>query len=85
MAYPWEVREKVKASVGSMGALGDLCWILGMIFAVFGVIGDVANVKLGLDPTSWFLLAIVVSVLSVSLHIHWAVAWYLRSIEAKRK
>jgi putative effector of murein hydrolase LrgA (UPF0299 family) len=50
---------------------------------VLGVIGDAANVKLGLEPTSWLLLAIVASVLSVSLFIGWAVAWYLRSTEAK--
>jgi hypothetical protein len=84
MVRGWEDLEKVKAGV-SWGAVGDVCWLLGIIFAVLRVVGDAANVKLGLEPTSWFLLAIVVSVLSVSSYIYWAVAWYLRSTEAKSK
>lgn len=79
MVRSWEDLEKVKASVGRSGLVGGVCWFFGFVFAVLGVIGDAANVKLGLTPCSWFLLAIVVSVLSVSVYIGWAAAWYLRS------
>jgi len=85
MARPYEDLEKMKASLSRSGALGHICWFLGIIFAVLGVIGDAANVNLGLEPISWLLLAIVASVLSVSLFIGWAVAWYLRFTEAKSK
>lgn len=85
MARPYEDLEKLKASLGQSGALGFICWFLGIIFAVLGVIGDAANVKLGLEPTSWLLLAVVASVLSVSMFIGWAVAWYLRSVEVESK
>jgi hypothetical protein len=83
LGRPYEDLEKLKASLGRSGALGHVCWFLGIVFAVLGIIGDAANVKIGLEPESWLLLAIVASVLSVSLFIGWAVAWYLRSIEAK--
>lgn len=83
MVRHWEDREHMKASVGSSGALGHACWFLGIFFALLGVIGDAADVNLGLEPQSWLLLAIVASVLSVPLFIGWAVAWYLRSVEAK--
>jgi len=85
MVRHWEDREYVKASVGSSGALGHGCWFLGIVFAALGVIGDAANVTLGLEPISWLLLAIVAFMASIPLFIGWAVAWYLRSIEAKSK
>jgi len=44
----WENREKMKARIGSEGAVGHICWVLGVIFAVLGIIADVANVTLGL-------------------------------------
>jgi hypothetical protein len=84
MPMPYEDLEKMKANLGQSGAIGHICWFLAIIFAVLGVIDDAANVKLGLDPTSWFLLAIVASVLSVSVFIGWAVAWYLRSTGTKK-
>jgi hypothetical protein len=75
--------EHIKATASMAGVSAGISWFLGIVFAVLGVIGDAANVKLGLDSTSWFLLAIVVSLISVSLWIGWAVALYLKSIEAK--
>jgi len=85
MARLWEDRKRVIASVSRAGLWGGTTFFLGVIFAVLGVIGDAANVTLGLEPMAWFLLAIVVSVLSVTFYIGWAVAWYLSTTEAKSK
>ena len=61
-----------------------LC-ILGLVFAVLGVVSDAMNATLGLEPISWFLLAIGVFVASAAPCLGWAVAVYLRSIEAKKE
>lgn len=58
---------------------GHVCWYLAAIFAVLGVIGDAVNVTLGLEPTSWFLLAIALFAASVANFIGWAMALYLSS------
>ena len=60
-------------------------FILGIVFAVLGVIGDAINTTLGLEPISWFLLAIGVFVASIAPCLGWAIAVYLKSIEAKKK
>lgn len=65
--------------------LRHVCWILGAIFAILGVIGDAANVTLVLEPISWLLLSVAAFTASVCPSVTWAVAWYLRSIEAKGK
>jgi hypothetical protein len=75
----WEDLDYIKANVGLSSALWHLCFSLAFIFAVVGVIGDAANVKLGLTPSSWLLLAIVLSVMSTSFGISVAVEWYLKT------
>lgn len=59
--------------------------ILGLIFAVLGIIGDAMNTTLGLEPISWFLLAIGFFVAGVAPCIGWAITVYLKSTEAKRE
>jgi len=81
----WEDRKRVVASIGVQGLWGHISFFLGIIFAVIGVIGDATNVTLGLEPMSWFLLAIVASLLALPWFIGWAVAWYLSTTEAKSK
>ena len=80
----WEDREKLKASLGSVGLSAHICWFLGVIFAVLGIIADAAN-TLGLEPTSWFLLAVVAFLASIIWFFGVALAWYLRTTEAKSK
>jgi hypothetical protein len=83
MVSMYEDLEKIKAGASRGGVLAGCSWALGIVFSVLGVISDAANVKLGLEATSWLLLAIASSVLSVSLWIGWALALYLKSLEAK--
>ena len=84
MPYHWEVREKLIASRGSEGLWGHALWLLAVIFAVLGVIGDAVNATLGLEPMSWFLLAIVTFLASITFFIGLAISWYLETTETKK-
>jgi hypothetical protein len=78
MPSRYEDREKVRNSIRSSGLWGDVCWFLSVIFAILGIIGDAINATLGLEPMSWFLLAVVALLTSVCSYIGWVVAWYLQ-------
>ena len=82
--YPKSV-EKVIGKAEWMRWWGGGCWILGAIFAILGVIGDAMNAALGLEPISWFLLAIAAFAGSISWYIGWAVALYFDTKEAEKK
>ena len=69
---------------GVYAVWGGVCWILGLLFAVLGVIGEAMNITLGLQPTSWFLLAVAAFVASIPEYIGWAVAVYLDALKAKK-
>lgn len=82
MKYRWEDRKRM-ADVRVAGLGGHTGWFLGAIFAVLGIIADAANVTLGLEPTSWLLLAIVVFMASMPFYMGLGLAWYLRTTGAK--
>ena len=69
---------------GVYAVWGGVCWTLGLVFAVLGVIGEAMNITLGLQPISWFLLAIAAFVASIPEYIGWAVAVYLDALKAKK-
>ncbi len=60
-------------------------FILGLIFAILGIISDAINSTLGLEPMSWFLLAIGVFIAGILPCLGWAVAVYLKAIEGRKK
>ena len=84
MAKHWEDRQQMIAGLGSAGKWGHICLYIAIILAVLGVIGDAASITLGLEPISWFLLAIGALLVSVTFFIGWAVSWYLKTTEAKK-
>ena len=61
-----------------------ILFILGLVFAVLGIISDAMNATLGLEPISWFLLAIGVFVASITPCLGWAMAVYLKAVGAKK-
>ncbi len=80
MAVPdWADREKVKADLSRCGRGVQICWFIAPAFAVVGIIGDAANVTPGLEPMSWFLLAIATFLAGITFRIGWAVSWYLNT------
>ena len=84
MARNWEDRERMVAGLGSEGLMGHVLGFLGVIFAIIGIVADAINTPIGLESLSWLVLAAVVLLLSVTFFIGWAVAWYLKTTEAKK-
>jgi len=64
---------------------GDIGQSLCFIFAALGVIGDALNITLGLEPTSWLLLAIVAGLNAIIGHTRTVVVKHLLGIEAESK
>jgi hypothetical protein len=77
----WAIRKEVVDSIGSGGTYGHALWFLSIICAIIGIISDLGNWTLGLKTMYWFQLAIVLGILSISIFIGWAVAWYLKTTE----
>lgn len=82
---PFKDREEVKAEIRICMWWGDISQSLGFIFAALGAIGDAVNVTLGLEPMSWFLLALVASLNGIIGHMHVAVDKHLLGIKAESK
>ncbi len=74
-------RKKVVADRAACDTATTVCMILGPVLAVVGIIADAANLNLGLEPISWFLLAIAVFVAAVFFRMGWAVSWYLSTVK----
>ena len=80
MAVPdWADREKVKADLIICGRAASICWFIAPAFALLGIIGDAANITLGLESMSWFLLTIATFLAIIIFRIGWAVSWYLNT------
>jgi hypothetical protein len=76
-----------KEIIGAAGyhlLLSRIFFILGIIFAALGIISDAMDNTLGLEPMSWFLLAIGVFVAGIVPCVGWAVAVYLKAIEGRK-
>ena len=68
-------REKCKGDLIKCGRAVDILWYFAIAFVLLGIISDAANITLGLESMTWFLLAIVVGLGSIGPLIHWAEAW----------
>jgi len=84
MARHWEDREKMRTSLGSNGLWGHGLWFLAIIFMILGVIADAVNGSIGLEATSWFMLAIATFLASITFFIGMAISWYLQTAEPKK-
>ena len=85
MPERWKDHKLIISKGGAWALVGGVCFFLGIAFAVLGVIGDAVDSTLGLEPISWFLLAIAVLVISAIWYFSWGVAVYVDAIEAKSK
>jgi len=82
---PFKNREHVIAEIKRCALAGSVFTYLSFLFAALGVIGDALNTTLGLEPTSWFLLAIFASLHAIVPDMHLVVAKHLLGIEAENK
>ena len=85
MAKHWADREQMRASLSKTGTWAHYLWFLALIFLILGIVADAANSAIGLEPMSWFMLAIAAFLASVTYFIGWAVSWYLEINAAKKK
>jgi hypothetical protein len=82
---PFKDREDVKTEIRNCDLFGGISQYACFAFAALGVVGDSLNITLGLEPMSWFLLAIVAGLNAIIGHTHVVVAKHLLGIEAERK
>ncbi len=82
---PFKNREQIKAEIRKCDTFSGICQYACFLFAALGAIGDASNMTLGLEPMSWFLLAIVVGLNAIIGHTHVVVAKHLLGIEAESK
>jgi hypothetical protein len=80
----WNDRKKILASGGGWMMMGHISVFVGMAFLLLGVIGDAINTTLGLEPTSWLLLAIFAMLFSIPSFIGWHSALHLDAMTSKR-
>ena len=71
--------EKVKGDLVGFGRAASLGWYSIIPFVLLGIIGDSADINVGLEPMSWFLLAIGCMLAGIFFRIGWAVSWYLKT------
>ena len=77
--------KELKHDLGFCRRASETTILIGGIIAIIGVISDVANINLGLEPMNWFLLAIVVMLISTSMLVTWAVAAIILGMDEKGK
>lgn len=89
MAKVFMDRKWIIAKGGVLMFVGRFLWWGGVVCFVLGIISTIVNlalnITLGLEPISWFLLAIAFFVASIPNFIGWALAVHLDAIEAKSK
>jgi hypothetical protein len=77
----WADKEKVKGGLVSSGRAYTISFQLSLVFVLLGIVSDVANTSIGLEATSWFLLAIMSGLFGLVYSVAWAVSWYLNTIK----
>ena len=82
---PFKNREHVIVEIKRCALAGSVFTYLSFLFAALGVIGDALNTTLGLEPMSWFLLAIFASLHAIVPDMHLVVAKHLLGIETESK
>jgi hypothetical protein len=82
---PFKNREHVKAEIRRCAWAGSVVTLLSLLFAALGIVSDALNITLGLEPMSWFLLAILGMVGAIGPHMHVVVAKHFLGIEAESK
>jgi len=71
--------EKTKAELAPCGRAAEISILFAIPFVLLGIISDAANITIGLEPMSWFLMTIATALFGIFARIGWAVAWYLNT------
>jgi len=82
---PFKNPGEVKAEIRRCDLMSTVFLLLSLVCVLLGIIGEVLVMTLGLEPMSWFLLAVVFSVNAVMPELHSVAAKHLFGIESERK
>ncbi len=72
-------REKAMEEVRPCAKQEDRAWPAAALFGLLGIISDIAHVPLGLQATSWFLLAIAAMLAAIFFRLGRVAYWYLKT------
>jgi uncharacterized protein (DUF983 family) len=78
-------REHIMYEIKICSMAGRATQYICFLFVALGIIGDAMNTKLGLEPTSWLLLAVVAGLLSIVPNLHLVLAKHLLGMEVIKK
>ena len=73
----WNDRKEILAAGSGWMAMSHICAFIAFVFLLLGIISDAINKSLGLEPTSWLLLAIFTLVLGIPSFVGWHSALHL--------
>lgn len=82
---PFKNREHIIWEIGYCNKATTYITYFCLVSVAIGIIGDLLNVKLGLESISWLLIAVVAGVLSLGPHLHMIMARHLLGIEVIKK
>ncbi len=73
------VREKAMEEVKPCAKQEDRAWPAAVIFALLGIASDLTHFTLGLQASSWFMLAIGAMLAAVFFRLGRLAYWYLET------
>jgi hypothetical protein len=80
---PFQSREEVVVEIRECDRFAAITQWACFLFVALGVIGDALNVTIGLESSSWFLLAIVAGLNAVIGHMHSVMGKHLLGFEGE--
>jgi hypothetical protein len=78
-------RESVLAEIRYFTRLANVVMLLGFLFLALGIISDSLKITLGLEPMSWFLIAIFCMVGSINPKLHVVAGKHLLGMKTENK
>ncbi len=82
---PFKNREHILWEIERCNKAGMYTTYFCLVSVAIGIIGDLLNMKLGLESMSWLLLAVVAGVLSFGPHLHMLMAKHLLGMEVIKR
>ena len=85
MGKPFKDREEVNFDIRNCDRASAILMLVSIIFAALGLIVDVFDMALGLESTSWFLMAIFALIVAIFPYLNYVTAKNLYGIESESK
>jgi len=82
---PFKDREHILWEIDYCNKAATYVIILSLVCLLLGVISNLLDMKLALDSTSWFLVAVVAGIMSLPPELHVLLARHLLGMEVIKK